>query len=112
MRIPGRYWHLFPTLALLLAAGCQAPPKDRPLTSEVPEPPAFAPPPESCLAEGVRFALGLRVTQQLLEEMRQRSGAQQARTMLATDPPDPAVDPTRLNVQVEPSGRIVGANCR
>ena len=58
MRIHGRHWLSLAAL-LLLAAGCQAPPKDRPLTSEVPEPPAFAPPPDSCLAEGVRFALGL-----------------------------------------------------
>ncbi|QRF55026.1 MULTISPECIES: hypothetical protein [Variovorax] len=111
MRIHGRHWLSLAAL-LLLAAGCQAPPKDRPLTSEVPEPPAFAPPPDSCLAEGVRFALGLRVTAALLEEMRQRSGAKFARTVLATDPPDPALDPTRLNVRVEPSGRIVGASCQ
>ena len=111
MRIHGRHWLSLAAL-LLLAAGCQAPPKDRPLTSEVPEPPAFAPPPESCLAEGVRFALGLRATQPLLEEMRQRSGARFALTVLSTDPPDPVLDPTRLNVRIEPSGRIVGASCQ
>jgi len=44
--------------------------------------------------------------------MRQRTGARFARTMRATDPPDPAQDATRLNVQVEPAGRVVGANCR
>jgi hypothetical protein len=47
-----------------------------------------------------------------VEEMRQRSGAKFARTLLVTDPSDPVLDPTRLNVRVEPSGRIVGASCQ
>lgn len=94
-----------------LAAGCQSPPTDRPLTSEVPEPPSFATPPESCRAAEARFGLGLRATPQLLDEMRQRTGARVGRTVLATDSADPAQDMTRLNVQVEPSGRVVGAYC-
>jgi starvation-inducible outer membrane lipoprotein len=106
----GRSWICLSALALLLA-GCQAPPKDRPLTSEAPLPPSFTPPPEACTAAAVRFGLGLRVTQPLLEEMRQRAGAQSARTVLSTAPADPAQDTRRLNVQVEPTGRIVGAYC-
>jgi hypothetical protein len=106
----GRDWICLSALALLLA-GCQAPPKDRPLTSEVPEPPGFAPPPESCQAAAVRFGLGLRATQPLLEEMRQRAGARTARTVPANEIAGPAQDATRLNVQVDPSGRIVGAYC-
>jgi hypothetical protein len=94
-----------------LAAGCQSPPTDRPLTSEVPEPPSFSTPPENCRAADVRFGLGLRATPQLLDEMRQRAGARVGRTVLATDGADPAQDMTRLNVQVEPSGRVVGAYC-
>lgn len=95
----------------LLLAGCQSPPKDRPLTSEVPEPPAFAAPPESCRAASARFGLGLRASQPLMEEMRQRAGARLVRVVLATDAADPAQDMTRLNVQVEPAGRVVGAFC-
>ncbi|MFH0131660.1 hypothetical protein ACGLHS_15760 [Variovorax sp. VaC1] len=106
----GRGRICFLALAFVLA-GCQAPPKDRPLTSEVPEPPSFASPPEACQAAAVRFGLGLRVTAPLLEEMRQRAGARLGRTVLATDPTDPVQDATRLNVQVEPTGRIVGAYC-
>ena len=94
-----------------LAAGCQAPPTDRPLTSEVPEPPSFATPPESCRAAEARFGLGLRATPQLVDEMRQRTGARLGRTVPATDSADAAQDISRLNVQVEPSGRIVGAYC-
>lgn len=92
-------------------AACQSPPADRPLTSEVPEPPSFVTPPDTCQAASVRFGLGLRITQQLLEEMRQRAGARMARTVLATEPADPAQDMMRLNVQVEPTGRVVGAYC-
>jgi len=104
----------WPALALALAAvlaGCQSPPADRPLTSEVPEPPGFAPPPETCQAAAVRFGLGLRVSPPLLEEMRQRAGARMARTVLSTETADPAQDTMRLNVQVEPTGRVVGAYC-
>ena len=106
----GRHWIGLLATAFLMA-GCQTPPADRPLTSEVPEPPSFAPPPEACTAAAVRFGLGLRVTAPLLEEMKQRAGARLARTVAATDTADPSQDTTRLNVQIEPSGRIVGAYC-
>lgn len=95
----------------LLLAGCQSPPKDRPLTSEVPEPPSFAAPPEACQAAAARFGLGLRATPPLLEEMRQRAGAKLARAVLAADTVYPAQDITRLSVQVESTGRVVGAFC-
>lgn len=99
-------------LAVIFAlAACQAPPKDRPLTSEVPEPPSFAAPPENCQAPAVRFGLGLRASPQLMDEMRQRAGARVARTVPAGDAADPVQDATRLNVQVDPSGRIAGAYC-
>lgn len=97
--------------ASLLVAGCQSPPKDRPLTSEVPEPPSFAAPPDACRAAEARFGLGLRASPPLLEEMRQRTGARLARIVLATDSADPAQDMMRLNVQVESTGRVVGAFC-
>lgn len=113
MRITnGRHLSGMAALGLCLAlAGCQSPPADRPLTSEVPEPPSFVTPPETCQAPSVRFGLGLRITPQLLEEMRQRAGARMARTVLATEPVDQAQDMMRLNVQVEPTGRVVGAYC-
>ncbi|MFM9922971.1 hypothetical protein VLK31_08275 [Variovorax sp. H27-G14] len=94
-----------------LLAACQSPPKDRPLTSEVPEPPSFESPPDTCKAAAARFGLGLRASASLLEEMRQRAGANVARNVLATDAADPSQDKMRLNVQVEPSGRVVGAYC-
>ena len=108
----GRSWLCLSVAALALSlAGCESQPKDRPLTSEVPEPPSFAPPPESCQAASARFGLGLQATQALLQEMMQRAGARTARTVPATETASPQQDPTRLNLQVEPTGRIVGAYC-
>ena len=98
------------TLVFALA-GCQSPPADRPLTSDVPEPPGFAPPPETCQAAAARFGLGLRVSPLLVEEMRQRAGARMARTVPPAESPDPAQDATRLNIQVESGGRVAGAYC-
>ncbi|MET3496716.1 hypothetical protein ABIC90_003781 [Variovorax boronicumulans] len=106
----GRSWLCLSALALLLA-GCESQPKDRPLTSEVPEPPSFAPPPETCQAAAARFGLGLQATQALLQEMMQRAGAKTGRTVPATETASPQQDPARLNLQVEPTGRIVGAYC-
>lgn len=93
-----------------LVAGCQMRGDVRPLSSEAPPPPVFAPPPESCQAGGARFALGRQITAPLLEEMRSRAGARSARTAFATDPPM-AVDPQRLIVDVDPAGRILGLRC-
>ena len=92
-------------------AACQSPPADRPLTSEVPEPPSFVTPPDTCQAASVRFGLGLRITQQLLEEMRQRACARIARTVRATEASDPAQDMMRLNVQFYPNVRVVCSYC-
>lgn len=101
-------------LAFLLAA-CQSPPKDRPLTSEVPEPPGFATAPENCQAAGARFGVGLLASQPLLDDMRRRAGALAARTVPATSAGAAASgtgpDATRLSVQVDPAGRVVGAYC-
>lgn len=97
-------------LAAGLAAGCQMRGDVRPLSSEAPPPPVFAPPPDNCQAAGARFALGRQITAPLLEEMRARAGARSARTAVATDPVI-AIDPQRLIVDIEPAGRIVGLRC-
>lgn len=97
-------------LAAALAAGCQMRGDVRPLSSEAPPPPVFNPPPHTCQAAGARFALGRRITAPLIDEMRSRAGARSARTALASDPAM-AVDPQRLIVDIEPSGRIVGLRC-
>ncbi|MEJ8854660.1 I78 family peptidase inhibitor [Variovorax robiniae] len=92
--------------------GCQMRGDVRPLSSELAPPPRFAEGmPEECRSTEARFALGKQVDAQLLEDMRQRTGARSARSVLPTDPPARDVDPRRLNVDVEASGRIVGARC-
>ncbi|MDI3382454.1 hypothetical protein ACFPPF_16915 [Xenophilus aerolatus] len=97
-------------LAAGLAAGCQMRGDVRPLASNAPPPPVLKPPPEVCRSSAARFALSYRASAPLLEEMRLRSGARSVRSALATDPAM-AVDPQRLIVDIEPSGRIVGLRC-
>ncbi|MDM0055385.1 hypothetical protein [Variovorax fucosicus] len=106
-------WRRYPTLLLFpLAAGCQMRGEVRPLSSEIPPPPAFVAAPEACLAARSRFALGQRISLPLLEELRQRTGARRARAQRIDDPQKNAEsDAARLTVDVEPSGRIVGARC-
>jgi hypothetical protein len=102
-------------MALLLGvaslAGCQMRGDVRPLSSELPPPPAFGAAPQECRASEARYALGRIIDAPLLEEMRARAGAASARTVLASDPPSRDTDMTRLDVDVEPTGRIVAAHC-
>lgn len=98
------------TCALALAA-CQFRGDVRPLSSDIVAPPRFAESIPACRAAGGRFALGKVVNGPLLEEMRQRSEAQMARTVLVSDPKVLPFDESRLNVDVEPNGRIVGTRC-
>ena len=104
------------TCGLLIAsaglAGCQMRGNVRPLSSELPPPPVFATTTQpECRAADARFALGRQIDAPMLEQMRARTGARVARSVLPTDPPSPDVDATRLNVDIEPNGRIVGARC-
>jgi hypothetical protein len=102
-------------LALVLAAlplpGCQMRGDVRPASSDIEPPPAFAQTPETCRAAEARFAMGRQISAPLLEEVRQRAGARQARTALPGDAPSIEADATRLTVEIEPTGRIVGARC-
>nr|WP_256354269.1 I78 family peptidase inhibitor [Variovorax sp. dw_308] len=99
-------------LGVATVAGCQMRGDVRPLSSELPPPPNFAGTmPQECRATEARFALGKPIDASTLEEMRLRAGARSARSVRPTDPPPRDVDATRLNVDIEASGRIVGARC-
>ncbi|MGJ7494595.1 hypothetical protein ACSFA8_05945 [Variovorax sp. RT4R15] len=98
-------------LPIALAAGCQMRGDVRPLSSEVPRPPAFVAPPEACNASRSHFALAKRISAPLLEELRQRTGARRARTQPVDGPQSTEYDAARLTVDVEPNGRIVGTRC-
>ena len=97
-------------LSLVLLSGCQFRREPRPLSSEALPPPTFVDAPARCTAARARFALGRRITAALLEEMRMRTGARQARLVLPTDPDIP-FDAARLIVDIEPNGRVVGVRC-
>lgn len=97
-------------LAAVLTTGCQTRGDVRPFSSEVPLPPTFASVTEQCNGAEARFALGQVMTQPLLEEARNRTGARQAITAKAGETPTPA-NPLRLIVEVDPQGKMVGARC-
>jgi hypothetical protein len=97
-------------LACLMAvAGCQSVPPG-PMSPNLPPPPEFVDAPPSCTASRMHFALGKRINAPLLEEMRMRSGAFMARTVLPDDAPM-AFLAGRLLVDVEASGRVVSVRC-
>ena len=99
--------------ASLLMAGCETKPEFRPLTSEAPPPPTFVtvPSEETCQAAQARYALGQVLDALLLEQMRTRTGSRSARTSAVGAPLPLPADPGRLNVDVDPQGRITAARC-
>lgn len=100
------------TLGALFLVACQMRGDVRPLSADIAPPPRFAEAtPESCLAAESRFAFGRTITAPLLEELRERAGARLARTVQVADKTDTSVDANRLSIDIEPSGRIVGAHC-
>ena len=99
--------------ASMFIAGCQTQPEFRPLTSEAPPPPTFVtvPSEETCQAAQARYALGQALDPLLLEQMRTRTGSRSARTSAVGAPLPVPADPGRLNVDVDPQGRITPARC-
>jgi hypothetical protein len=94
---------------LLTVAGCQSE-RPRPMSPNLPPPPEFVDAPPSCTASRMHFALGQRISAPLLEEMRMRSGAFMARTVLPDDAPLFFVA-GRLLVDVATSGRVMSVRC-
>ncbi|VTU40542.1 hypothetical protein H4CHR_05263 [Variovorax sp. PBS-H4] len=104
---------MYRTLLLLwfvLLSGCQFRGESRPLSAEVPPPPTLVDAPAHCIAARARFGLGRLITAALLDEMRMRTGAHRARLVVETDPDTP-FDASRLLVDIEPKGRVVGMRC-
>ncbi len=99
--------------ASLLMGGCETKPQFRPLTSDAPPPPVFVTVTgdADCQVSQARYALGRVVDAPLLEEMRNRTGARSARTAPVGTPLPAPGDPGRLNIDVDPQGRITGARC-
>ena len=97
-------------LAAAALGACQMRGDFRPLSSELPPPPAIAQVSGECQASGARFALGRHITAPLMEEIRMRAGARVARTALPNEAAPPA-EPQRLSIDIEPDGRILGLRC-
>ena len=96
-------------LTVALASSCQSDREPGPLTANVAKPPDLA---STCAVERARFGLGQTISTPLLEEMRIRAGAGVARTLPVGDPQLKILgDPTRLTVEVDKAGRVVGAQC-
>jgi hypothetical protein len=100
-------------VASLFMAGCETKPRFRPLTSDAPPPPVFVTVTgdADCQVAQARYALGRAIDAPLLEEMRARTGSRSARTAPVGTPLPAPADPGRLNVDVDPQGRITGARC-
>lgn len=99
--------------ASLFICGCETRPQFRPLTSDAPPPPVFVTlsGEADCQVTQARYAFGRAIDAPLLEEMRNRTGSRSARTAPAGTPLPAPADPGRLNVDVDPQGRITGARC-
>lgn len=96
--------------SVLAMAACQSPNAPRPLGPDVPPPPQFVELVHRCTANDSRFALGQQVTPEVLEEARNRTGAKSAVAVKAGEIPSPA-DPLRLVLEVDATGKMVGARC-
>ena len=98
--------------ALFALGACQMRGNVRPFSSEAPLPPVFvdAKAPAYCRAAEARYALGKTITQALLEELKQKTGARLARAGVG-DPETKDSNDQRLTVDLDATGRIVGARC-
>lgn len=103
-------WSLAAPLLGLLAACQYAPPESRPLGPNAPPPPRIVDVAQKCNANDARFALGQKITPEVLEDARNRTDARTAATTKAGVIPSPA-DPQRLLVEVDAEGKMVGARC-
>jgi hypothetical protein len=110
------------TLALM--AGCTSlapgkaastPPPARTAAQQPPAPPvgaSDAPVGGACNAQGAQWALGRNATAKVVEEARTRSGARMARVLYKGQAAAAQeIDPERLNLEVNDSGKVTGARC-
>lgn len=88
-----------------LLAACAQPP-----TQPAPSP-APAPSTGSCNAAGAQFAIGQVATANLVEQARQRAGAEMARTLRPGQVVTMEYNGSRLNLRVDEAHRVVGVTC-
>ncbi|MDM0046038.1 I78 family peptidase inhibitor [Variovorax dokdonensis] len=99
-------------VGMTMLAGCAAPPpSERPLGPQLPPPPEMVKVERRCDATQARFALGQAIDNQMLEQARDRTGADQAVTVRSGQAMPTPPDPLRLILEVDPQGKMVGARC-
>lgn len=90
--------------AVALAACTTPPPAD---TGAAPPPPAGA----SCNAEPARAVIGQVASASVVEDARQRAGAHMARVIRPGQAVTLEFNASRLNLDVDASGKVVGVRC-
>ncbi|WP_313300076.1 I78 family peptidase inhibitor [Diaphorobacter sp.] len=110
--------HVVAIGALVLLAGCSS---FSPTTTPPPPPAEKRPPPaigastapvgNICNAGAAQWAVGQSATVSVTEKARVRSGARMARVLRPGQAVTQEVDPQRLNLELDASGKIVKARC-
>ncbi len=93
-----------PPTAALLAACAQPPAQPSPS-------PAPAPSNGSCKAAGAQFAIGQLATANLVEQARQRAGAEMARMLRPGQVVTMEYNGSRLNVKVDAGNKVTEVTC-
>lgn len=96
------------TAAALLTA-CSSSPFG-PSKSSAPEGPKPRPV-QRCDQAGAQWAVGKTNTEHTINEARQRAGAYMARVLRPGQPTTRELNPERLNLEVDATGRIIAARC-
>ena len=99
------FTYFFATAALLALTACADPP-----ASPSP-PPARAPQPGACNAAPAQFAVGRTVDPTLRTEALQRSGASTLRVIRPGDIVTMEFSSQRLNLELDPDGRVARVRC-
>lgn len=96
---------LLATAALLALTACGAPPVPPPSSGSP------APDPGACNAAPAQFALGRTVDPALRTEALQRSGARTLRMIRPGDAVTMEFSSQRLNLELDPDGRVTRVRC-
>lgn len=73
---------------------------------------ATAPRPlQRCDSSAAQWAVGKTNTQKNIEDARQRSGSRMARVLRPGQPTTRDINPERLNLELDSTGRITAARC-
>lgn len=97
-------------VGVLMVAGCAW---VGPGTGQAPAPigASTAPVGGECAAQGAQWAVGRSATAKVVEEARVRAGARMARVLRPGQAVTLEFDGQRLNLEMDGSGKVIGARC-